>query len=133
MNIDYLSKLPVDVFIQNITYLPFDEVISVCQANKTLHNYCTNSKYNSHWKALIDNTFGNIYDYQNKLKQIRDKLNISDDVYNYLVYSHLVKLLDPITQLMIYYRQGDMNSFENSQYNDTQRFLALFLLVKRMR
>ncbi len=29
MNIDYLSQLPVDVFIQNITYLPFDSVINI--------------------------------------------------------------------------------------------------------
>ncbi len=42
MNIDHLSQLPVDLFIKEITYLPFDEVISVCQADTTLHNYCTN-------------------------------------------------------------------------------------------
>ncbi len=52
-------------------------------------------------------------------------------MYNYLVYSHLVRLLDPITQLMIYYRQGDMKSFDDPQYNNTQKFLALFLLGER--
>ncbi len=71
MNIDHLSQLPVDVFIKEITYLPFDDVISVCQANTTLHNYCTNSSYNNKWRQLIDNTFGNIYDYQEKLDQVR--------------------------------------------------------------
>ena len=134
MNIDYLSQLPVDLFIKQITYLPFDDVISVCQTNATLHNYCTNFKYNIRWRNLIDNTFGNIYNYQNKLEQIRTKLNVSDGVYNYIVYTQLVKVLDPITQLMIYYRQKDMESFHDSQYDSTQRFLALFLLdnVKEM-
>ncbi len=33
MNADYLSQLPVDIFIQNITYLPFNEVINVCTSN----------------------------------------------------------------------------------------------------
>ena len=131
MDIDYLSQLPVDVFIQQITYLPFDSVANICQTNIKLHNYCSDIKYNNNWKKLIDDTFGNVYDYQNKLVQIRSKLGINEGVYNYLVYSHLVKLLDPITQLMIYYRQGDMKSFDNPNYNDTQRFLALFLLNKK--
>ena len=131
MNIDYLSQLPVDLFIKQITYLPFDDVISVCQTNATLHNYCTNFKYNIRWRNLIDNTFGNIYNYQNKLEQIRTKLNVSDGVYNYIVYTQLVKVLDPITQLMIYYRQGDMKSFHDSQYDSIQRFLALFLLGEK--
>ncbi len=131
MDIDHLSRLPIDMFIKNITYLSFEEVINVCKANTTLYNYCTNSKYNNQWRALIDDTFGNIYDYQEKLEQIRNKLNINGDVYNYLVYSHLVKLLDPITQLMIYYRQGDVKSFDDPQFTKIQRFLALFLLNKK--
>ncbi len=130
MNIDHLSKLPVDVFIKEITYLPFDDVISVCKANKTLHNYCTNPKYNIRWRNLIDNTFRNIYNYQEKLNQTRSKFNLNDGVYNYLVYTQLVKLLDPITQLMIYYRQGD-KIFDSPNYNNIQRFLALFLLGKK--
>ncbi len=131
MNIDYLSQLPVDLFIKQITYLPFDDVISVCKANKTLYNYCINSKYNIRWRNLINNTFDNIYNYQKYLEDIRKKLRLSEGIYNYLVYSHLVKLLDPITQLMIYYRQCDMNSFDSPHYNNIQRFLSLFLLGKK--
>ncbi len=131
MDIDYLSQLPIDMFIKNITYLPFDDVINVCKGNTTLHNYCVNPSYNNNWKKLIDDTFGNIHNYQEELKQIRSKLKLDNGLYNYLVYSHLVKLLDPITQLMIYYRQEDMNSFDNSNYNNTQRFLAMFLLGKK--
>ncbi len=131
MSIDHLSRLPVDVFIKEITYLPFDDVISVCKSNTTLHNYCTNSSYNNKWRQLIDNTFSSIHNYQEKLDQVRNKLNLNDGTYNYLVYSYLVRLLDPITQLMIYYKQGDIKSFDDPQYNNTQKFLALFLLCER--
>ncbi len=130
MNVDYLSQLPVDLFIQQMTYLPFDDVISVCQANTTLHNYCINSKYNNNWKNLIDNTFSSIYNYDDYLKEIRNKLKVNDTVYNYLVYTHLVELLDPITQLMIYYRQGD-KIFDSPNFTNVQKFLALFLLGKK--
>ena len=125
-----LSKLPVDVFIQQITYLPFKNVVNVCSTNKNLNSYCSDPKYNTNWKMLIDNTFGGIYNYQNNLKLLWDKLNLSKDTYNYLVYTQLVKLLDPITQLMIYYRQGDTKSFDN-EFHNSDRFLALFLLGKR--
>ena len=74
MDIDHLSLLPVDLFIQQITHLPFDNVISICKANKTLHNYCTNSRYTNNWKNLIDNTFGNIYNYDDHLEDIRKNL-----------------------------------------------------------
>ena len=131
MNIDYLSQLPVDVFIRNLTYLPFDDVINVCSSNRILHNYCINPDYNNKWRQLIDDTFKGIYNYQEKLKQIRNKLNINESVYNYLVYTHLVKVLDPITQLMIYYRQDDMKSFNNPNFTNVQKFLALFLLGQK--
>ena len=47
------------------------------------------------------------------------------------MYTKLTNLLDPITQLMIYYRQGDMDMFNDSdKFNNTQRFLTMFLLNK---
>lgn len=129
--VDHLSQLPIDLFIQQITYLPFDDVISVCSSNKKLHSYCNDPKYNNKWKSLIDNTFGNIYNYKDKLKEIWDELNLGGNTYNYLVYTKLVKVLDPITQLMIYYRQGDMSSFNGSEYDNTDRFLAMFLMNRK--
>lgn len=52
---DYLSNLPIDLFINQITYLPFSEVIKVCGpgGNKKLNNYCSDPNYNS--KYLISN------------------------------------------------------------------------------
>ena len=58
--IDYLSKLPIEIFIRNITYLPFSDVVSICSANQKLRTYCTDSRYNSNWKALIDRTFSQV-------------------------------------------------------------------------
>ena len=120
--IDYLSRLPIDIFIQNITYLPFSDVVNICQSNKKIHNYCTHSRYNIRWKALINNTFSQVDNYQEKLNKIWLDLNVTKNTYNYLVYTQLIKLLDPITQAMIYYRQGDMKFFK--KFTKTQKFLA---------
>ena len=39
MNVNYLSQLPVDVFIKSITYLPFKD--------QKLRSFCNNLKYNN--------------------------------------------------------------------------------------
>lgn len=130
MNIDYLTRLPADLVIKQLTYLPFDDVIKVCTSNNTLHQYCVNSKYNNWWKTLVDNTFSNIYNYNEHLNEIQQKLKLDEGTYNYMVYTKLINLLDPITQLMIYYKQGDTKSFNDQRFDNVQRFLALFLLNK---
>ena len=122
---DSLSRLPVDLFIQQITYLPFHQVTALCTSNTKLHNYCRNPDYSNRWKSLIDNTFSMIYNYSELLKEIQNELKAS---YNYLVYVGLIKKLDPLTQLMIYYRQKDMKSFNSERFTPEQRFLALLLL-----
>ena len=133
---DNLSGLSPDLFIQQITYLPFSDVINICNANKTLYSYCTDPKYAIRWKSLINNTFGNVYNYDEKLRKTQENIKLQtktnepfEKIYNYLVYTQLVKRLDPITQAMIYYQQGDMNSF--NKFTNIQKFLALFLLNKR--
>jgi len=126
-----LTSLPIDLFIQYITYLPFDSVVNICNTNKTLHNKCTDSKYNTNWRVLINETFGNIYDYKLKLRQIWKKFGMTEDTYNYIVYTRLINYLDPITQLMIYYRQGDQDNFYSDRFNITQRDAALSLLGEK--
>ena len=130
MNIDYLSQLSVDIFIEIITYLSFKDVINICSLNQKLRYFCNDTKYNNKWRKLIDNTFGKTYNYDNNLLKICDKLDI-DNIYNCKVYTQFIRLLDPITQLTIYYSQNDTNSFNDSKFNDKQRFLALFLLEKK--
>ena len=122
-----MENLPIDLFIKEITYLPFDTVVSICQLNSKLHSYCNN--YTTQWKKLIDDTFKSVDGYNDKLHLIWKDLDYNDGKYDYLVYTQLVKYLDPITQLMIYYRQGDMKSFNT--YKKEQQFLALFLLNKK--
>lgn len=126
---DYLSSLPVEIFIQNITYLPFSDVINVCSSNKKLYNYCIDKKYNTQWKSLIDNTYSSIYDYEGKLKNLWTKLGLNERTYNYIVYVKLIDILDPVTQATIYYRQGDMENFE--RFKQDVKYLTLFLLGNR--
>lgn len=120
--------LPADVFIELLTYLPFQDVISVCQSNSRTRYYCTDVKYNAVWKRLIDSTFKDTFYYTDNLEKIWKDLGVDVGTYNYLVYTKLVKLLDPITQLRIYYKQGDMESFDSDRFSNKQRFLAYFLL-----
>ena len=126
-----MENLSADIFIKHITYLPFTDVINLCHTNKKFHTYCTYPKYRIPWKALVLNTFGNIDNYQEKLEKTWLGLGLDKDSYNYMVYVNLVKTLDPITQLTIYYKQGDMVSFDSDMFNLTQRFLTLFLLGKK--
>lgn len=128
-----LNELPIDLFIKYITYLPFSDVNKLCSTNLKLRSYCTNPKYNNRWKNLIDNTFSGIYNYQYHLDEIRQRYNLPNNSYNYLIYTQLIKNLDPITQLMIYYRQGDIKSFNDKGFNDkgfnaNQRLLSKFIL-----
>jgi len=117
-----MEELPVDLFIQQITYLPFDDVTNLCQTNKKFHEYCTNTRYENNWRSLIQNTFSQIDDYQDNLDLLLKKYN----GYNYHVYTNFITLLDPITQGMIYYKQGDMKSFE--KLTRKQKFIAMFFL-----
>ena len=119
------------ISVISVTYLPFRDVISICQVNKKLHKYCTDPKYSIQWKILVQNTFSQVHNYEDKLGKIQSNLNLGKDDYNYIVYTQFVKTLDPITQLMIYYRQKDIKSFDEDKFNNTQRFLALFLLGKK--
>jgi len=117
-----MESLPVDLFIQQITYLPFDDVTNLCQINKQFQEYCTNSKYGNNWRLLIKNTFSGLDDYETNLEDLLKKYG----GYNYHVYTNFVKNLDPVTQAMIYYKQKDMKSFE--ALSRRQKFLAMFLL-----
>lgn len=123
-----LTDQPAEIFIQQLTYLPFKDVISACQTNQRSLNYCTNPRYNMLWKRLIDSAFSDIYYYSDKLFEIWKSLNVVPDTYNYLVYTNLIKFLDPLTQLRIYFKQGDMESFNSKDFTDNQRILAYFLL-----
>ncbi|GAG86633.1 unnamed protein product, partial [marine sediment metagenome] len=87
---------------------------------------------NTNWKALINNTFGKVHNYHEKLDKIWTSLGSDEDTYNYLVYTSLIKFLDPITQLMIYFRQKDMESFNDRfRFSDAEQFLSLFLLGEK--
>ena len=124
-----LINQPVDIFIAQLTYLPFKDVKALCSSTSELRDYCTNPKYNNNWKKLIDNTFGNVDHYEEKLKELWLKLEVPNNTYNYRVYTDLINILDPVTQHMIWYQQGDMELFNKGKDNNP-RYLALFMLGK---
>lgn len=59
-----MDEIPVDIIIKQLTYLPISEVNNICMVNKKYNNYCTNPRYNSRWKLLIDNTYSSIDNYK---------------------------------------------------------------------
>ena len=73
---NYLSQLPVDIFIKSITYLPFKDVVNICFAIIKLKSFCNETKYNNKWKAVIDNTFSKTYNYQKNLIKIWNRLGL---------------------------------------------------------
>lgn len=120
--IDYLSQLPIELFMTQITYLPATEVDKICTINKKLHNYCTSSQYMLYWKNLIDAAYSRIPNYKSKLVEVRKVLGLEPDTYNYQIYTRFVTLIDPITQLHIYLRQKDMDSFNRVLSNLIQQY-----------
>ena len=107
---DYLSELPVDLFMQQITYLPYTSIVAVCSTNRKLHSYCSSS--NPRWKSLIFSTFENLEHFRPTLQKIQQQLFEGEDLYDYRVYAQLQsQLLDKVTLGMIFYRQGDIENF----------------------
>ena len=131
---DHLSEIPVDLFFHLISYLSFDDTLNLRSINSKFHQYSVNPEYTNKWKALIDRTYSDVYDYPTLLfetqYELKRDLNLKGR-YNYLIYLGLISKLDPISQLMIYYRQNDQKSFNHPYFTQYQRFLALFLLNKR--
>lgn len=121
-----LSKLPVDLFIQQLTYLPYDKVVEICQLNQRFHSYCTS--YETKWKALIQNAFGSLPLYNEILKEIHRDLGA--EKYNYLVYTQFTKYLDPVVQLLIYDRQNDKENFKKL-YEKTDEISKLMFLYRK--
>lgn len=116
--------MDINIFINEITHIPFNEVVSLCSSSENAKSYCMDQKYRENWKSLIDSTFSYVYNYTEKIKQF-------NGIYNYATYIEMIKLLDPITQLMVYFRQGDMTSFDDKRFTQVQKFLALFLLSQK--
>lgn len=136
-----MERLTSDLLAKEITYLSFRDVVSLCQTEKRLHSFCMAETKRDKliWKNLIQNAFSHIPNYSDKIKQLSEKYcsvnsntdsNTSEDgtreCYNYLVYVNFVKLLDPVTQALIYYRQNDTDSL--NQLSKEVKYYASFLL-----
>lgn len=123
-------NLPNDVFMEIIKYLSFDDVINIASSNSKFHSICFNTKYTNKWKLLIDNTYSDIYDYEKKLNKIWKLYNLKKGTYNYIVYTQLIKFVDHITKLIIYYKKCDNKFYNGNKLSKVRRFLAMFILGK---
>ena len=126
-----LELLPEDVLGYQITFLPFNEVKQLCLTSKRLNNFCkgTSIKQSNTWRNIIYNTFSNVVNYEDILLKLSKQYNCKEPCYNYYVYINFINYLDNITQLMIYYKQGDLNSLIYIyKYDNIERFIALFML-----
>ena len=105
-----LSEQSVDVIMKQITYLPMRDVVSLCQTNKRLYDICTNPNYRSRWVVLIENTYGNLPNYD---ELVRNKK------FDYRLYTQIIKKLPTAVQLEIYDKQNDNNSFNRVLKDET--------------
>jgi len=124
-----MNLLSPDLMAKELSYLPFDDVISLCKTNSKYHNFCTDKHYELYWKNMIVNTYGPLSNYQELLKKYK---NLE---YNYILYTQLINLLDLDVQMDIYKRQGDEKSYERVgkiKYV-TVKFRNLGKLANRMR
>ncbi len=125
--VDYISQLPVDIFILHIiTHLHFDDIISVSSCNFVLRKYCTS--YSNNWKFLIDRIYDDVPNYQDHLHQLWHKLGVIKS-YDYFIYTQLIKLLDPVDQAITYYMVG--NTIKFNRCTNDQKFLAMILLHQK--
>ena len=108
-----METILADLFFYLIPYLEFDDVIPFCSVNKRFYKYGNN--YPDRWKPLIDHTYSFIYGY-----------SVSN--FNYLTYSYLIRNVDPISRLMIYFLRGNMKVFGKAGTISKQ--LACYLLKK---
>ena len=125
-----LELLSDDVLGYQITFLPFTDVKQLCETSKRLNNFClgTSTKQSNIWRSIIYNTFGYLDNYNDILLKLSEQYNCVGPCYNYYVYVNFINYLDKVTQLMIYYKQGDINSFRSGKYTNTERFLTFFML-----
>jgi len=100
-----LQDLPADIMIYQMTFLKPKDVVNLCQTNKKIRNICVNPVYMNQWRNMIENTYGSLQEYQ---QYIRDH---PDVVYNYGLYTQFLSLLPIDSQLDIYERINDIDSY----------------------
>ncbi len=124
-----MNLLSPDLMAKELSYLPFNDVISLCKTNSKYHNFCTDKHYELYWKNMIVNTYGPLSNYQELLKKYK---NLE---YNYILYTQLINLLDLDVQMDIYKHQGDEKSYERVRgiKHVTSKFRNISKLANRIR
>ena len=115
-----MNTLSIDLFISLIRKLSFCDVAALCATCKKFQNYGLN--YSVNWKVLISQTYGNVYNYLEKVREIQNKVK---QEWTYLVYTQIIYLCDPVTVAMFKYIQ------EKLIENTDECYIALWLLSKK--
>ena len=115
-----ITDLPIDPFIYLVKFLSFADAAALCASCKKFNHYGLN--YKNHWKLLIERTYQDIYDYPSKVSEIQFKRKSE---WNYLVYTQIIYLCDPVTVTTFRYQQ------EGLVENTDECYIALCLLNQK--
>ena len=115
-----ITDLSIDLFIYLVKFLSFADTAALCACCKKFQHYGLN--YKNHWKSLIERTYQNVYDYQLKIYEIQKKRKAE---WNYLIYTQIIYLCDPITVATFRYQQ------EGLVENTDECYIALCLLNQK--
>ena len=94
INKNKMEEDNITTFINDVTHLPFERVILLCETYPQLNEYCTDPRYSSYWKKIIKDTFSHVYDYEKKLELFGNR-------YDYNTYTGLINLLSIINLFQI--------------------------------
>ena len=113
-------RLHIDVFFHLLQYLPFEDIVSLCQIDSMYHKYGT--KYETAWKSLIYKTYGTVYNFQQKILHFRP-------VYDYVTYTQFIHEIDEISKWTIYLTTANQKPvYLHDDDLKVDDFLARFLL-----
>lgn len=121
------DPIGIDLFIEIVRRLTVRSVVSLCSVNKKHYHFGTN--YPKNWKRLIDHKYRETFRYEEKLNPllVREK-------YNYRIYVHFFRFVEPVRKLIHYYRWNDEIFYDN-RFNGLERLVAFFFMrnVKEMK
>lgn len=129
MSLYHLYRTDTSLFAKTLEYMPIESVGELCKDRRFL-DFCLgkSNKALNQWKSLIDSTYGEYPGFVKYLNDVRRILRAGDPEltdFNYKVYVNLIKMFDPVTQLIIWRKKGDSKFDESSM---VIKAIALYVL-----
>lgn len=129
MSLYDVYRTDASLFSKTLEYMPIDSVNEICNDRRFI-DFCLGKSNRSliQWKMLIDSTYSEYPGFIKYLNDVRQSLrsnNPSLSDFNYKVYVNLIKMFDPITQLVILRKKGDVKFNQGTAFN---KAIALYIL-----